>query len=97
MPLHKLGKLLLVGLGLLALESCRDSVPPAIEICIGNGVGGADCVESSGKKKYRLPSELTNYWMTSQPDMKNFSSWCYDIPADDVQKHMDRIEAQARE
>lgn len=74
---HKRGSLLLVALALLPL-SCRNSVPPKIEICIGDGVGGADCIEPDGTKMFRLPSQLQNYWMTSEADEANFSSWCYE-------------------
>ena len=67
---------LIVSLLILFNLSCRDSLPPKIEICIFNGFG-ADCVEADGSKKYRLPSELNDYWMTSESDEANYSSWCY--------------------
>lgn len=92
--LHKHGKWLCLGLGLL-LVSCRQSQPPKIEICIGDGFGGADCVESDGSKLYRTPSQLRNYWMTGQPDMANFSSWCYDTGQNNVKAGMREIKSQA--
>jgi len=90
MRLPKSGKTLFLGLGFL-LSSCRNSHPPAIEICIGDGFGGADCIEADGTQRYRAPSELKNYWMTNQPDMQNFSSWCYDTSPQITGRFMDRI------
>ena len=86
--------MLLVCLGLLS--SCRKDPPPAIEICILDGHGGGDCVEADGKKLYRLPSEMTNYWSTGEADMKNFSSWCYGTTPAVTQEAMDKTKAQAR-
>lgn len=96
MQQRRLGKLLLVGLALAVLNSCRNSQPPAIEICLGDGVGGADCVEADGSKKYRVPSELKNYWLTNPPDMKNFSSWCYQASAQTTKSAMNVIMEEAR-
>lgn len=77
MPLHKPGKLLFPVL-LLVLSSCRSSQPPALSIvCIGDGFGGADCVDSGGNKVYKPPSQLVNYWMTTEVDEQNFTTWCY--------------------
>lgn len=64
----------------LALSGCRKDTPPAIEICIMDGFGGADCQEADGSKVYKLPSEMKNYWSTNQVDMKSFASWCYETP-----------------
>lgn len=77
MQSHKLGRPLLAVLVLLSLSSCRNSVPPKIEVCIGDGVGGADCIEADGSKLFRPPSQLKNYWMTNQPDEANLLSWCF--------------------
>jgi hypothetical protein len=82
-------------LGLLLLNSCRNDPPPAIEICILNGAGGGDCVEADGTKKFRLPSEMLNYWSTNQPDMKNFSSWCYQTTPANTGAQMDKIFEEA--
>lgn len=80
----------------LALASCRESVPPKIEICIGDGVGGADCVEADGTQKYRLPSQLLNYWMTNEPDEANFTTWCYDGSPPATQAAMSAIKANVK-
>lgn len=85
------GKTLLAGLGLLLNSSCRDSVPPKIEICIGDGFGGADCIETDGSRKYKSPSELLNYWMTSESDEANYTSWCYGTSERNVQPAMKLI------
>lgn len=90
------GKKLLVILGFLALNSCRKDPPPAIEICILNGAGGGDCVEADGTKKFRLPSEMVNFWSTNQPDMKNFSSWCYETGQAQIATQMDMIFREAK-
>ena len=60
------------------LSSCRTGTPaPVIEVCIGDGVGGSDCVEADHTKKYRLPSEMKNYWCTNEADEARWSSWAY--------------------
>jgi hypothetical protein len=73
----KLGKLLF--LGLVFLSSCRTDPPPKLSIiCIGDGLGGAECADSFGNSVYRLPSQLKNFWMTTEADEANFASWCYE-------------------
>ena len=94
LPLQRLGKLLLVVLAFLLLSSCRDSVPPKIEICILDGTGGADCVEADGSQVFKVPSQLNNYWATNQPDEANFSTWCYDTTPSNVKTAMDNIKAK---
>ncbi len=94
---RRLGKKLLALLGLLLLSSCRDSVPPKIEICILDGTGGGDCVEADGTQLHKTPMELLNYWATNQADEANFSSWCYDASKPAVQFEMDRIYKKATE
>lgn len=97
MQLLKLGMILLVSLALLPLSSCRDSTPPKMEICLGDGNGGADCVEADGSRRFRLPSELKNYWMSNQPDMANFTSWCYDTENPEAtMRILDRLALQMR-
>lgn len=71
------GRSLLVVLAILN-SSCRKDVPPAIEICIADGSGGADCEGADGRKYSKLPTDLTNYWMTNENDMRKFSQWCFD-------------------
>lgn len=75
----------------LPLLSCRTSVPPQIEICLGDGFGGADCVERDGTQMYRSPSSLQNYWMTNQVDESSFSQWCYQTTQENVDLHMQMI------
>jgi hypothetical protein len=70
-----LGALLFLAIALLS--SCREDSPPVIEICIGDGLGGADCILKDGSKIWRSPTDLQNYWMTNQVDMGEFSAWCY--------------------
>lgn len=91
-----LGKKLLVALVILSALGCRESKPPAIDICIGDGFGGADCAlkpTSSLRDKchpltsgayYCPPSALVNVWMTPQADMEAFSSWCYQTSKSNV-------------
>lgn len=94
MKAQKCGWLLLAVLAFLS-NGCRTDKPPQISIiCIGDGFGGADCVLSTGEKKYLKPSELKNFWMTTQLDMQNFSSWCYDTSPKVVSHHMERLEEE---
>lgn len=92
--LLKNGKRLFLVLGLLLASSCRSSTAPAIEICIGDGFGGADCIRRDGSRLYRPPSELQNYWMTNQDDMRAYSSWCFDTSAKIMDLHMKRLTAE---
>lgn len=48
-------------------------------------------MSSKGEKLYKSPSELKNFWMTTQTDEKNFSSWCYDVSVDAASKVMSSI------
>ena len=34
--------------------------------------------------RYLKPTELKNYFMTSQPGMERFAAWCYDTDAETV-------------
>jgi hypothetical protein len=61
----------------LLLYGCRSDKPPRIDVCLGDGAGGADCTLKNGEHVYRSPSQLKNYWMTPQGDMTAFASWCY--------------------
>ena len=90
------GKLLLVSLGLL-LSSCRTDAPPKLSIiCIGDGFGGADCTDSTGNKVYKSPTDLLNFWMTTQVDEANYTSWCYGTTASVVKPFMDEIYREAK-
>lgn len=73
------------------LSGCRETFPPKIEVCIGDGFGGADCVEADGAKLYKAPSTLKTYWMTNSSDIANFSSWCYNVPNSSVEIQMRSI------
>jgi len=68
----------------LSLNSCKgtrkDSPPVLSVICLGDGFGGADCSMADGSKRYLPPSELKNYWMTTNADAQNLVSWCYNPP-----------------
>lgn len=85
-----LGNLLFLALG-LALSSCRESTPPPLEICILDGHGGGDCIESDGSRLYRVPSSMANYWATNEPDQRSFSAWCYDGNPVDAANYMNQI------
>lgn len=90
----KNGMMLLIVLAFLS--SCRKDPPPSIEICILDGHGSGDCIEADGSKKFRLPSEMLNYWSTNQPDMKNWSSWCYQAGKAEVKQQMQMLYDQAK-
>lgn len=77
---------------LVALSACRKDQPPRLSvICIGDGVGGASCVDSANKRFYLPPSKLKNYWMTTSVDIANFSSWCYGGAPSDAKEAMKDI------
>lgn len=93
MPLPWPGKRLLAVLALL-LASCRTSQPPTLEVCILDGFGGGDCVETDGSQLYRAPSLMKNYWSTNEGDMANFSSWCYDADRSFIRRGMGEIKKE---
>jgi hypothetical protein len=97
MRLHWPGKTpFLIPLFLL-LSSCRDSTPPVLSIiCIGDGVGGADCVDSTGAQVHKDPSDLLNFWMTTEADEQNFTSWCYDESESKIQNAMRGVKEHIR-
>lgn len=82
---------------LLSLAACRQSKPPSIEVCITDGVGGADCIEKDGSKLYRPPSQFENYWATNQSDQAALISWCYEIQRDHAEMAMSEIQRQAKD
>jgi len=55
------------------------SKPPKIPVYIGDGLGGADGVDSAGNPSYKSPSQLKNYWMTDPVSQKAFADWCYGV------------------
>lgn len=102
MPWLKSGLMLCLSLALLASASCRSSKPPAIDVCIGDGAGGADCVLREGSALrfkcvreqrgwYCPPSALENAWITTGDDMEAYSSWCYDTSRKNVRPAMRAI------
>lgn len=107
--LLKCGKTLLAGLALLLVD-CRNSNPPAKDICIGDGFGGSDCVLKAGSTMaplcmphtvdgpnayYCPPSALKNFWMTPEADMAAFAAWCYDTSISNVKPSMQSIKRRA--
>lgn len=74
---RKPGAKLCLVLATLLISSCRKDQPPAIDVCILDGVGGGNCVFKDGSRHYLVPSEMKNYWATSQSDMSEWSAWCY--------------------
>lgn len=90
----QLGKKLCLALVLL-LSSCRTDQPPKLSlICIGDGLGGADCVDGAGAKIYKTPSQLKGFWMTTEVDESNFSTWCY---GGDVKPQVEKAMAETKE
>lgn len=80
---------------LVLLPGCRKDAPPQLSIiCTLDGHGGGDCVTGDGQKKYLSPSEMTNYWATSQADEANFTAWCYKTSVANAEAQMRVIEAQ---
>ena len=86
------GRWLLVSLALF--NGCRTTTPPKIDICIGDGLGGSDCVLKTGARVYRLPSEMRNYWCTTQADMAAFSSWAYDADVVVIEAEMQKTKQE---
>lgn len=98
MLLRKNGVWLFLVLGfLLSLDGCRKDQPPAIPICIGDGFGGADCVLEDGHREYWSPTKLKNSWITTQPGMELYSSWCYKAAPEFIRAEMNRIKGFAQD
>lgn len=90
-------KLLMLGALLSSVLGCRSSTPPATDICIGDGLGGADCTLSTGEHAYKTPSELKDSWII--PDQKQataFVSWCYDTSPRNVKPAMEKTKEAAQ-
>lgn len=80
------------------LSGCRDSVPPKLSIiCLGDGSGGADCTKADGTNEHLLPSQLLNFWMTTNADIANYSSWCNQTSVESVKPFMAQIEAKMKQ
>lgn len=89
--LQKLGKTLLFALVLLS-SACRKDYPPAISIiCTLTPAGGGACVTFDGKRVFLKPSEMNNFWASTQEDMKNLLSWCYRTSPETIEHRMDEI------
>jgi hypothetical protein len=69
---------LIILAAFLFTQSCRKDPAPRVDVCLGDGAGGADCTLKDGSHAYRSPSQLENYWMTPQADMARYASWCHD-------------------
>lgn len=85
-------KIFLILLFGVSLSACRTDTPPKISIiCTLDGSGGGDCVEADGTPVHKEPSEMLNYWATTQTDEANFAGWCYDVPPATVQARMKKM------
>ena len=80
----------------LALVSCRESKAPLIDVCTGDGFGGANCVLKDNSRVYLSPMNLKGYWITSPEDMKNFVSWCYAVSPGQVEPAMTQLQEQLK-
>ena len=87
----KHGKWLWPVLALLLSGCPQKSPPPPMEVCIHDGVGGADCVEHDGSKLYRPPSAMANYWCTNQEDEAAYASWATGANSEEVSDQMTEI------
>jgi hypothetical protein len=89
---------LFLSLFLYPTSGCRKDNPPVFSIiCLGDGFGGADCSLADGSKKYLSPTELKDFWMTTNADMQNFSSWCYNTDPKTGGAALDNLRNQIRE
>lgn len=70
---------LITLLAVYAAGCPRDYPPKLSLICTLDGIGGGDCSDSTGVHIYKAPSEMTNYWATTQTDAENLVSWCYGV------------------
>ena len=80
---------------LLNLSACRNDKPPQLGlICTLDGFGGGDCVTSDGTKVYKSPSEMKNFWATTQVDEANFTSWCYKTTPAGTNAELEKLKTQ---
>lgn len=79
----KSGKLLLVVLA-LSLSACRKDPPPPMDNCLGDGQGGADCLDISGNYYYCDAECMLNRLAFRQDQFANFAAWCYDTKVKNV-------------
>jgi hypothetical protein len=78
---------ILLCLLIATLSGCRSDAPPKFDfLCLGDGVGGADCVRSDGSHAYLLPSQIENFIIIDPTSFKNYSAWCYNVKPEDLPK-----------
>lgn len=87
----------LLGLALFGPGCRKDSPPQLSVICELDGFGGGDCADPTGKYIYKKPSEMANYWATTQTDEANFASWCYGTAAPVVDSKLAQIHARIQQ
>ena len=79
----------------ILIDGCRKDPPPQLSIiCTLDGFGGGDCVLADGTRQYLPPSQMKNFWATTQSDQANFASWCYKAPKAVVKARMEQIKQQ---
>lgn len=65
-------------LTLFGVSSCRNDAPPRLSlVCTLDGAGGGDCADPGGNYVYKSPTDMKDYWATTQTDEANFTAWCY--------------------
>lgn len=78
-------------------SSCRRDKPPEIILCIGDGLGGADCrIPGKPETVYWPPSELENAWITTQHEMARFAAWCYGVSEKTADKFAEERRARIK-
>ncbi len=74
---------------------CRtDKAPPMENLCTLNGAGLGACVDKDGTRRLRVPSEMTNWWVTDQKSMAAFAGWCYGVTPGTAQINLDKIKSK---
>lgn len=91
----RLGNALCLAIALL-ISGCRKDVAPTIEVCILAPGGGAACVEKDGTHRFKVPSELVNYWATNPGDQAAFASFCYSTSVGVIKQAMDAKESEIK-
>jgi len=61
---------------LLFLVSCSSTMPK-IDICVGDGYGGADCIDVKRNPYYMLPSQLENFNAFENAELVKYYDYCY--------------------
>jgi hypothetical protein len=81
--------LVLLILVFAGCSTVQKSYPPAVEVYIGDGAGGADRMGLDGVPVYLPPSKLKNAWCSYQDQMAAFMAWCYNASP---QETLDRMQ-----